>query len=62
MKASIYQRFYSLLQTGSYTSYEGICRSLRVCPDDLDELLLNELGYTGMQVFECYFGNRSKNY
>ncbi|MBR4808852.1 MAG: hypothetical protein IK031_01060 [Bacteroidales bacterium] len=59
MSTKVYIRFASLLQTGLYSSYEQICRALRVCPDDLDELLLAELGYTGDQVFD-YFGNTQK--
>lgn len=62
MKTTTYRRFASLIQTGSYDSYESICRRLHVCPDDLDEALLSELGYTGSQVFDDYFGNRCKNY
>ncbi len=62
MKPDIYTRFASLLQTGSFDSYESVCRRLHVCPDDLDELLFSELGYTGEQVFYEYFGNRCKNY
>ena len=61
MKTKIYRRFISLLQTGSYDSYELICRALRVCPDDLDETIFAELGYSGVQVFD-YFGNQREIY
>lgn len=57
MNTRIYTRFASLLQTGLYSSYEQICRVLRVCPDDLDEHIFSELGYTGSQLFD-YFGNQ----
>lgn len=62
MRNNTYLRFASLLQSGSFSSYEAICRALRVCPDDLDELLLDELGYDGQQVFNYYFGIQSENY
>lgn len=62
MRATTYQRFYSLLTSGSYDSYEAICRRLRVCPDDLDEVLMDDLGCTGAQVFDYYFGNPCKIY
>ena len=58
----IYTQFATLLESGEFDSYEAICRHLSVCPDDLDEILLAELGYTGDQVFDDYFGNRCKNY
>jgi len=61
MNNSTYTRFASLLQTGTYNSYEQICRALHVCPDDLDELLFAELGYTGTQLVD-YFGNQQENY
>ncbi len=61
MKTKIYTRFASLLQTGLYPSYEQICRALRVCPDDLDELIFSELGYTGAELVD-YFGNQRENY
>ena len=62
MKDQTYLRFQSLLQTGSYDSFEDICLRLGVCPDDMDELLMRELGCTGMQLFDDYFGIRYKNY
>ena len=61
MKTEIYTRFISLLQTGSYSSYERICRALRVSPADLDELLLAELGVAGAELFDT-FGNQQENY
>jgi len=62
MKEKIYSQFAVLLESGSFDSYEQICGQLRVCPDDLDDTLIKELGYTGQQVFDEYFGNRCKNY
>jgi hypothetical protein len=62
MKERTYQRFEALLQTGSFDSYEDICLRLGVSPDDMDEVLMNELGCPGMQVYDEYFGNRYKNY
>lgn len=62
MKNKIYTEFAALLQDGGFDSYEAICRHLKVCPDDLDDTLVNELGYTGEQVFDELFGNRCKNY
>ena len=56
MNSTVYTRFASLLQTGSYSGFEAICRALRVCPDDLDELIFSELGYTGSELVD-YFGN-----
>lgn len=61
MNNTVYTRFASLLQTGLYTGYEQICRALRVCPDDLDELIYSELGFTGSQVVD-YFGKEQENY
>ena len=58
MKDKNYTRFATLLESGEFDSYEAICRRLKVCPDDLDEALMAELGYTGEQVFDYYFGNR----
>lgn len=62
MKENVYKRFASLLESGTYGSFEAVCRRLGICPDDMDELLLAELGYNGEQVFDDYFGNRCKNY
>ena len=62
MKDKIQERFATLLESGEFDSYEAICRRLSVCPDDMDEMLLDELGYKGEQVFDEYFGNRCKNY
>ena len=62
MNEQIYRRFESLLQTGSFDCFEDICLRLGVCPDDMDELLMHELGSTGTQVFDDYFGIRCKNY
>ena len=58
MKEKVYERFASLLETGTCSSFEAVCRRLGVCPDDMDELLFRELGYFGTQVFDDYFGNR----
>ncbi len=55
MKTKTYIRFCSLLQTGLYDSYPAICARLGVCPDDLDEFLLSELGYTGDELFEMFW-------
>jgi len=60
MNHTVYTRFASLLQTGTYTSFEAICRALRVCPDDLDELIFSEMGYTGRELVD-YFGNQQEN-
>lgn len=62
MKEQIFQRFEAMLQTGSYNSYEDICLRLGVCPDDMDEVLMSELGCNGLQLYDEYFGNRCKNY
>ncbi|MBO4670866.1 MAG: hypothetical protein J5640_03375 [Bacteroidales bacterium] len=62
MRKNTYPRFASLLEGGSYSSYEAICRALRVCPDDLDELLLGELGCTGSELFNYYFGIQCEIY
>ena len=62
MKEQTYQRFEAMLQTGTYNSFEDICLRLGVAPDDMDETLMRELGCTGMQLYEEYFGNRCKNY
>lgn len=62
MKESLYSEFASHLEMGGFDSYEALCRSMKVCPDDLDEVVLGETGYTGQQVFDEYFGNRCKNY
>ena len=62
MTEKTYSEFERLLETGGFDSYESICRHLHVCPDDLDETLMKELGYTGEQVFDDYFGIRCKNY
>lgn len=62
MRANTYPRFLSLLEGGSYSSFEAVCRALCAAPDDLDELLQRELGYSGEQVFNYYFGIRCKNY
>jgi len=62
MKDNIFEKFATLLQSGEFDSYEAVCRQLRVCPDDMDETIMSELGYTGEQVFDEYFGNRCKNY
>lgn len=59
MNTRIYTRFASLLQTGLYSDYEQICRALRVSPDDLDELIYSELGYTGAQLVD-YFCNQQE--
>ena len=59
MNYSVYTRFASLLQTGIYSSFESICRALRVCPDDLDELIYSELGCTGRELVD-YFGNQQE--
>jgi len=56
MRKNTYRRFESLLEGGSFTSYEAICRALRTSPDDLDELLSDELGFTGEELFNYYFG------
>ena len=56
MRKKTYRRFASLLEGGSYSSYEAICRALRTSPDDLDELLFDELGCTGRELFNYYFG------
>ena len=55
MKTKTYIRFASLLRTGTYSSYPSICRVLGVCPDDLDELLLSELGVRGEELFGAFF-------
>lgn len=57
MKTIVYIRFCSLLQTGLYSSYPSICRRLGVSPDDLDEYLLSELGFTGDRLFDAFAGN-----
>ena len=62
MKDKNYTKFAGLLESGEFDSYEAICRHIGVCPDDLDETIMSELGYTGAQVFDDYFGNRCKNY
>ena len=62
MKDKTYYEFAKLLEHGGFDSYEDICRSLGVCPDDLDEILVQELGFCGEQVFDEYFCNRYKNY
>ena len=62
MREKVYERFESLLESGTYGSYEAVCRRLHICPDDMDEKLMEELGYSGEQVFDYYFGNRCKNY
>ena len=62
MRERVYERFESLLESGTFSSYEAICKRLGICPDDMDELLMQELGCTGVQVFDYYFGNRCKNY
>ena len=62
MREKNYNEFENLLRTGGAESYEALCRKIKVHPDDLDEVLLRELGYTGEQVFDEYFGNRCKNY
>lgn len=54
MKTNVYTRFCSLLQTGLYPSYPSICRRLHVAQDDLDELLLNELGLCGDELVEAF--------
>ena len=55
MKTKTYIRFASLLQTGTYPSYPSVCRVLGVCPDELDELLLSELGVRGEELFGAFF-------
>jgi len=62
MENKTYSQFATLLEAGEFDSYEAICRQIKVCPDDLDETLLSELGYTGEEVFDDYFGIRLKNY
>ena len=61
MNNTVYTRFTSLLQTGSYDSYEQICRVLRTSPDDLDEFIYSELGFTGAQLVD-YFGKEREIY
>ena len=63
MKEKNYNRFATLLESGQFGSFEELCGHMGVCPDDMDDVLMSELGYTGEQVFDnYYFGNRCKNY
>ena len=62
MKERVYKKFEQLLESGRYGSFEAVCRAMWLCPDDVDEFLRAELGYSGEQVFNYYFGNRCKNY
>lgn len=62
MKENCYEKFAALLESGEFDSYEAVCRHLGVCPDDMDETLMAELGYTGAQVYDEYFGNQCENY
>lgn len=54
MKTNVYIRFCSLLQTGHYPSFTSICSRLHVSPDDLDDFLLQELGYTGDELVALF--------
>ena len=62
MREKVYKQFETLLESGRYSSFESVCRAMGLAPDDVDEFLMAELGYSGEQVFNYYFGNRSKNY
>lgn len=54
MKTNVYIRFCSLLQTGLYPSFPSICSRLHVCPDDLDEYLVRELGFCGDELVDAF--------
>ena len=43
-------------------SFHDLCRSLHVSPSSLEELLLRELGMTGEDIVDFYFGNASDFY
>ena len=62
MREKVYKQFETLLESGRYSSFESVCRAMGLAPDDVDEFLMAELGYSGEQVFYYYFGNRCKNY
>lgn len=66
----IYERFGVLMESRAVLEhpgmdYNGVCRMLRVCPAELEEILWRELGMTGQEVFDASknsFGNGCKNY
>ena len=62
MREKVYKQFETLLESGRYSSFESVCRAMGLAPDDVDEFLMAELGYSGEQVFNYYFGIRCKNY
>ena len=62
MREKVYKQFETLLESGRYSSFESVCRAMGLAPDDVDEFLMAELGYSGEQVFNYYFGNRCKTY
>ena len=62
MREKVYKQFETLLESGRYSSFESVYRAMGLAPDDVDEFLMAELGYSGEQVFNYYFGNRCKNY
>ena len=50
-----FERFSQLIQNGvtranPYLTFETVCRMLKVSPEALDELLLDELGMCGEQI------------
>jgi len=50
---TIYGRFVrTVLEGGDLRDYHSICRSLHVHPDDLNEILESELGYTGDELLQ----------
>ena len=36
------------------TNYADICRALHVCPADLDEILMDELGMKGPEILQSF--------
>lgn len=49
----IYERFARILLEGGFTQdgdYRAICRRLGIHPDDFDEFLLEETGFSGDEL------------
>ena len=36
--------------------FRAVCREVRVCPPDLDEVLIRETGMSGDEILDIYFG------
>ncbi len=56
-----FERFAHLMENGAavinpYLNFETVCRVLKESPSDLNDLLLEELGYSGDEIIASYRG------